>query len=426
MKMIIALFLMMVPWTSFADCHELDTPLTAYHYETINNLVDDLALLNKIDDAILSGHRAPTWGSFNMLENIVEGINARLKHFPAYKDILIGKAVSDARFQNILHRLETHNTPIEGSKYGPTGYGLGSSFRRKLLQLPAAVSSPIFARLAPMPDDKSKLRLLQRAREIVKRQVEIFKAVYATTGFAEPEQLRQALGENKTLKEFDQHRPVIGMRRPLRGRFWIEKVGFHNQHVTGSSEGLNNPERRNLVENFRLNEVLGDYQTWPSDLKPNYGQLLSSFEFFKLWSQSGTSYGDDFYIFDEEKVADRITWTLGDSLNRTSQLDIKDNTPKFWNEFFIPFRFKELIAAFLPDVTETIRPQSAATLPLTYNKELGDRGYIELQFFGPLTLDDVKGFVFQRGNPPTGDFLETLRRKNIKIYEDDDGVLTPY
>ena len=41
-------------------------------------------------------------------------------------------------------------------------------------------------------------------------------------------------------------------------------------------------------------------------------------------------------------------------------------------------------------------------------------GYIELQYFGPVSLDDVETFEF-RGSPPSGDFLQELKKRGIKI-----------
>ncbi len=42
--------------------------------------------------------------------------------------------------------------------------------------------------------------------------------------------------------------------------------------------------------------------------------------------------------------------------------------------------------------------------------------YIELQYWGPLTLDDVHTFVF-RTQPPSGSFLKALLDRNIKILD---------
>ena len=41
-------------------------------------------------------------------------------------------------------------------------------------------------------------------------------------------------------------------------------------------------------------------------------------------------------------------------------------------------------------------------------------GYIELQYWGPLNLDDVEIFEFRK-TPPSGEFLEELRRRGIQI-----------
>jgi hypothetical protein len=43
-------------------------------------------------------------------------------------------------------------------------------------------------------------------------------------------------------------------------------------------------------------------------------------------------------------------------------------------------------------------------------------GYIELQYWGPLTLDDVEAFEFH-GQPPSGEFLKALQNRGIKILD---------
>ncbi len=49
-----------------------------------------------------------------------------------------------------------------------------------------------------------------------------------------------------------------------------------------------------------------------------------------------------------------------------------------------------------------------------FRDDSGSFGYIELQFFGPLILDDVAIFEFRK-TPPSGEFLAELRRRGIRV-----------
>ena len=60
-------------------------------------------------------------------------------------------------------------------------------------------------------------------------------------------------------------------------------------------------------------------------------------------------------------------------------------------------------------------PRYAGTSLAPFQDILTSR-YLELQYFGPMTLDDVEAFEF-RTNPPEGDFLQELKKRQIKILD---------
>ncbi len=81
----------------------------------------------------------------------------------------------------------------------------------------------------------------------------------------------------------------------------------------------------------------------------------------------------------------------------------------------------EKYSAEVAKITERLAAQKFKGTPLENFTRLRANGYIELQYFGPVTLDDVEIFEFKK-TPPSGEFLNELKKRGILIR---DGRKTP-
>ena len=205
----------------------------------------------------------------------------------------------------------------------------------------------------------------------------------------------------------------------------MPKVGFHNQHVTGSSRGYRGNHGRNAVEASHLGVELQDYEKQDNDLKPKYGWLIPKLD--SGIQRLQVHYGTDIFVLDKQKLRKRTTWTAGDSLNPASNwipswTSGQTMTPLHWEHTFTPWSQRALLAPliqgyeqtqFRPTVpTETAEVGEGAPL---FKRAYGNSEYVELQFWGQLNLDQVKSFIFIE-NPPTGEFLAELLQRKIAIY----------
>ena len=99
----------------------------------------------------------------------------------------------------------------------------------------------------------------------------------------------------------------------------------------------------------------------------------------------GSSYGDVSIVFDKEKVQDRTTYTLGDSLgpsvNRGMVAGRCGNAPSFEGWYLSRPRAEAL---------KRLKGGASLSDILSYTKN----AYVELQFHGELTMSDVSHIVF--------------------------------
>jgi hypothetical protein len=146
------------------------------------------------------------------------------------------------------------------------------------------------------------------------------------------------------------------MRRPQNGRWWIEKVGFQNQHVTGSSKGTLNPDLRNQAEAFYLGKTnLKKQAEEDPEIKPNYGYLEFASPHAPL-RNAVTDYGQDIFVF-KRHVLERLTLTIGDSLEnyceipgrpeKIEEISAIETGKRPWMTLFIPWKNRILAAPFI-------------------------------------------------------------------------------
>jgi len=155
---------------------------------------------------------------------------------------------------------------------------------------------------------------------------------------------------------------------------------FKSQFETGSSRGYLNPSVRSDFEY--------DYMGVPQDIedrkRPIYGMLLDKREFPPL---RGRHYGPVVITLKRENLEDRTTITFGDSLDRRAYL--------------------------LPSEVTDIKPYSIERLLDSKNDDPYhddiSYDYIELQYHGGVSVEDIKEITFRRKPDPfIIDQLESL------------------
>ncbi len=170
----------------------------------------------------------------------------------------------------------------------------------------------------------------------------------------------------------------------------IAKYGFQNQHVTATSNGAKNVERRMTAEQNMVKMALSA-SSKGKELLPKYAAFnikRSDFGTFEL----PTGYGDVAVIF-KPSVRKRTTWTYQDSL--TLALDPKDE--------------------FLPRTTRAQKLSTDTQMCFIY---------CEAQIWGDLDLSDVDSILVlpkdNRSNgysTPSSNIPKEILKSGIPIYE---------
>jgi len=200
----------------------------------------------------------------------------------------------------------------------------------------------------------------------------------------------------------------------------VETDRFMNLFETGISGGVPNIEARMKASKNLFGHNL-DKESFVSSEKYGY---LSSKDFLKdidfFSKRHGTSqYGDIIINFNKDKIKGRTTYTLDDSLlagatkavvpgdfNKNLSLGIdKYNLKKYYE--------------VLKDLSEN---NDAISLTKEIKKENGFFRYIELQYHGDITLDDVNEICFSK-DLPKEDIIKILKDKNIKLFRLEDGKI---
>jgi phage protein len=200
----------------------------------------------------------------------------------------------------------------------------------------------------------------------------------------------------------------------------VETDKFMNLFETGISGGVPNIEARMKVSKNLFGHNL-EKETFIFSEKYGYlssKDFLEDIEFFS--KRYGTSqYGDIIISFNKDKIKDRITYTLDDSLlaGATKAVvsgDFKDNLSLGIDKYNLK-KYYEV----LKDFSES---DDAISLTKEIKKENGFFRYIELQYHGDITLDDVNEICFSK-DLPKEDIIKILKDKNIKLFRLEDGKI---
>lgn len=382
---------------------------------------------NTINIDLVSGIKTPTWDDFNTIERLKRQIKNHIDRIDDqrlienfYRDL--NQALQKSKthqWQDILN-IEVQDQLTQYEKYAISEYGLKVAYQELLQTLNPYLPSRLRFREVQLDPETKKETLRERARRIVKSLTMMHERFFKLTDFKKTDQFKAALladeSAQNTVQNLIDQKYHFAMRRPETARFWTPKVGFHNQHVTQSSRGYFGNKGRNATEASYLNLTTEKYKKFNNELKPKYGFLSDgpTTKEPRLNSKDTNWYGDDIYFFKNE-INDRVTFTLGDSLNALGAMDKygwmtgNQSQPKAWDHIFTPWKFRELIQLFMD-------PSHVNFDEVIINRSHSKSEYVEIQYWGPVTLDDVKAFAFT-SEPPSGDFLKELQKRKIQIFD---------
>lgn len=200
----------------------------------------------------------------------------------------------------------------------------------------------------------------------------------------------------------------------------VQKNKFMNLFESGNSGGVPNIEARMKVSKNLFGHNL-DKESFVSSEKYSYlssKDFLEDIDFFS--KRYGTSqYGDIIISFNKDKIKDRITYTLDDSLlagatRAVVSGDFKDNLSLGIDKYNLK-KYYEV----LKDLSEN---NDAISLTKEIRKGNGFFRYIELQYHGNITLDDVNEICFTK-DLPEEDIIKILKDKNIKLFRLEGGKI---
>lgn len=188
---------------------------------------------------------------------------------------------------------------------------------------------------------------------------------------------------------------------------YLENViaeGFKNQFETHTSEGaLDFQSRRHATEQLFGSDVR---HMRPADFE-RYGYLVSR----DVSAYNASGYGDTTVRFKRDRVINRLTYTTDDSLYPASIEEAiagRVSTNSIAGIWMDGMSASELVRRVqssegnVGDVREWLRGVTHGS-------------YLELQYHGALTIDDVESINFKR-DAPSQELLRKLRAKGVKVY----------
>ena len=192
---------------------------------------------------------------------------------------------------------------------------------------------------------------------------------------------------------------------------------FMNLFETGTSGGVPNTNARMIASKNLFGHNL-DKKSFVSSEKYGYlssKDFLKDIEFFS--KRHGTSqYGDVIINFNKDKIKDRITYTLDDSLLAGAT---KAVVPGDFNKNLSLGIDKYNLKKYYESLKSLLESDDAISLTKEIKKENGFFRYIELQYHGDITLDDVNEICFTN-DLPKEDIIKILKDKNIKLFRLED------
>ena len=188
----------------------------------------------------------------------------------------------------------------------------------------------------------------------------------------------------------------------------IDSSRFLNQFETGTSGGTVNAKYRRQA-NEQLFGLQGKRLKKPEFEKYGYFGNKDPYEDFiyNLKAYAGVEqYGDIIVHFSKEKIADRTTFTINNSLGPAAFKDLVADNPN-------KPRLVGIDKDYLEDYTSILKNTNIDT-PEKVSKSLRIR-YVEAQYHGEVLLSDVSSMYFT-DSKPTNKQVEALKKIGIKLF----------
>lgn len=285
-----------------------------------------------------------------------------------------------------------------------------------------------------------------QAEFLVQKNIQQFQTLWPSIGFKNRKDFLNTVAAIqepyfRELVDFVKKEKVeIVIHRASRNRDRIFADGFKNIHERGSSRGLVDLNKRNEVEATLLGLPIVEYEKIEASHKPKFAYIRpkkNSKYSPKLAISATDFYGDDGWVFDIQKIKNRMTWTPFDSLNQyNSQWNTRERQgrpqEKNWENRALPWSERLLMTYYLnytshptigleEDGLKGFNPnlpyhQAPYSAPLKIRASLENRpsAYMEAQIWGLLTISDVRAFEY-RNTKPSDEFLERLKKLGIEI-----------
>lgn len=441
LKKDLALWLLVAPFVTSAveaqpmSCVDLFQPSIETRLERLSPAFLQIYLqVQALRPDLVNGKQMPKWQDFNQLETLIKSVREAKKSLntpeaQAELESIASQIVRELGQKPALDALaHAHRTHVPNDRYAPTEYELKLLYQFTLnklnRELPAGVRIP----LQRLPVDLRRPRINREAREFMVEFEKAFESRFPTTGFATFEEYEKAIRGSddphikKAVEMIDKGQIEVVIRRPESARFWVPKVGFHNQYVTGSSNGSFLPSQRQRAE-ARLYDLfdsdsnpdqlgLSAYRSQDVEFMPKYATLRPSRDSGVTYAHNASyQYGSDFYVVNLAEVQDRLSWSHGDSLG----VGWGDGKIEFWDASFVPWKYRLLMVDFLAGSlarNELGVPERGSLLKVSW----APSRYWETQILGALELKNISSFEFSQ-NPPSGRFLLDLIERGIPIYD---------
>ena len=355
---------------------------------------------------------------------------------------------TDPELKMLFEKMEA----FQKLEYLPTQYEMRKKSVEEILSILKLLPQDFRPRIAKIAWDQRRKILDQQTDAWMEKHLKAFDEQMQTLGFKNYEeyvqQLRTLAETDPDLKQvlelFDQDQIFVGTNVRESGRFWLPKVGLQNVFVANTSAGgdTNKKDKRANIESSGTGISRQEYDLLDHEIKPKYGVLNNPPDGKFPMNTHGLGYGPDFYIIKKEFRDSRVSIYIGDSFSipgytnnypamggSLANLSIPPS-PKNWRGMFIPWERRLILAPMFKDVKETgvnsAMPPADINLNHIFKPGAINGQMFEVQIFGKIGLDQIESFVFRGTNPPSGEFLVELQKRNIKIFDGRNGQTIPW
>lgn len=396
--------------------------------EYYDELKEVATLLESVDTQLLDGRKKPTLQDVDVLEKI-SMLMMKAERFRGESQKQVFAALRGTLPQASVV-ISEGTEPTNATDYKPNEAELKTLYQavwnRVASELPKEMGLPLI---------KISYRLQKRAalkdagKQVLEHAGEKFESLFeSTSGFAGFEAFEAKLNEQadaapavrQAVDMIASEGVEVVIQAPESARWWTMKVGLQNLHVTGTSGGYKGKDGRNAAEASYADMSKQDFSKLDATVKPVYALLQPGHGFEKSMAKTDIAYhyGNDGFVVSIDKVRDRLSFVFGgDSLNRARSFvpywarGIAE-TPKSWDQTFIPWKYRVLIADSIRENKLEFKRSSLTNLR---NMSGIQNDYVEVQIFGGgVDVSELSAFEFRK-EQPSGDFLTSLRKAGLEI-----------